>query len=49
MIETKKSRKTPQNANRNVVPNIIHQVISFIQKKSKSENLVNKLILNLGA
>jgi|LakMenE18May11ns_1017448.scaffolds.fasta_scaffold9574627_1 hypothetical protein len=44
----KKGRRTPQNANRNVVPNIMHQVVSFIQKKNKSENLVKKLIQNLG-
>lgn len=34
--EAKKPRRTPQNANRNVVPNIMHQVISYLQKKNKS-------------
>jgi hypothetical protein len=36
VFQNKKPRRTPQNANRNVVPNIMHQVISFLQKKSKS-------------
>lgn len=46
--ESKKSRKSPQNANRNVVPNIMHQVISFLQKKSKSGEVLEKLIQKLG-
>lgn len=36
MPEVKKGRRTTQNTNRNVVPNIMHQVISYLQKKSKS-------------
>lgn len=46
--EPKKSRRTPQNANRNVIPNIMHQVISFLQKKNKSEKIVERLIIKLG-
>lgn len=48
MHEVKKIRRTPQNSNRNVVPNIMHQVISFLQKKSKSERLVEKYIKQTG-
>lgn len=46
MKKTKK--KYPQNSNRNVVPNIIHHVISFIQNRNKSELLVGQLIERLG-
>lgn len=42
--EEKKKRRTPQNANRNIVPNIMHQVISFMLKKSRSGHLVEKLL-----
>ena len=32
----KRKQKVPQNSNRNVIPNIIHQVVSFMFKKKKS-------------
>lgn len=32
----KKKQKALQNSNRNVIPNIIHQVVSFMFKKKKS-------------
>lgn len=40
----KRKRKNPQNLNRNVAPNIIHQIFSFLQKKSKSQTLVERLL-----
>lgn len=46
--DSKKNRRSPQNANRNVVPNIMHQVISFLQKKSKSEKVLLRVIQRLG-
>jgi chorismate mutase len=36
-------KRTHENKNRNVVPNEINQIISFIQKKNKSGHLVSKL------
>ena len=48
MPDLKKGRRTPQNANRNVVPNIMHQVISYLQKKSKSEKMVKRVMKKLG-
>lgn len=46
--EIRKKRKVAQNGNRNIVPNIMHQVMSFLHKKNRSEKLVKKLILKLG-
>ena len=48
MAEVRKGRRTPQNANRNVIPNVMHQVISYLQKKSKSEQVIMKIISKLG-
>lgn len=39
----KKSKKSQQLQNRNVVPNIIRLILSFIQKKGKSSKIVQKL------
>jgi len=42
---TKKDKKKAiQLENRNVVPNIIRLILSFIQKKGKSMSLVEKLL-----
>lgn len=32
----KKTKKNQQNENRNIMPNIVNQILSFIQKKNKS-------------
>lgn len=42
MAYSKRERRIPQNVNRNVLPNVMHQVISFIQKRSKSGKLVER-------
>lgn len=34
--QQKKTKKNQQNENRNIVPNIVNQILSFIQKKNKS-------------
>lgn len=38
----RKARKNKQDENRNVIPNSIHQILSFIQKKTKSLSYVQK-------
>lgn len=45
---SKKSKKSQQLENRNVVPNIIRLVLSFIQKKGKSCSIVEKLLKRSG-
>lgn len=42
-IISKKSKKSQQLENRNVVPNIIRLILSFIQKKGKSSKIVERL------
>jgi hypothetical protein len=32
----KKQKKNQQNDNRNIIPNIVNQILSYIQKKNKS-------------
>lgn len=34
--QQKRVKKNQQNENRNIVPNIVNQILSFIQKKNKS-------------
>jgi hypothetical protein len=38
----KQAKKNKQDENRNVIPNSIHQILSFIQKKNKSLGYVQK-------
>jgi hypothetical protein len=42
-------RRAHENENRNVVPNEINQIISFIQKPSKSGRLVERLLAKFPA
>lgn len=46
--KNKKKKKFAQNTNRNVVPNIMHQVISFLFKKNRSGALAEKLLNEKG-
>jgi hypothetical protein len=39
-MKNKKNKRISQNSNRNVIPNIMHQVVSFLQKKNKSGEIV---------
>ena len=41
---SKKKSSMKQIENRNIVPNVIRLIISFIQKKGKSERIVAKLL-----
>jgi len=34
--QQKKTKKNQQNENRNIMPNIVNQILSYIQKKNKS-------------
>jgi hypothetical protein len=36
----KVKRKVQQDARRNILPNIIHQIFCFIQKRGRSEKIV---------
>ena len=45
---SKKSKKSQQLENRNVVPNIIRLILSFIQKKGKSCGIVERLLKRSG-
>lgn len=47
----KKGKKSKQMENRNVVPNIIRLILSYIQKKEKSQRVVEALLkrYNVGA
>ena len=40
----KKKSTMKQIENRNIIPNVIRLIISFIQKKGKSERIVKKLL-----
>ena len=42
---SKKKTCVAQSANRNVIPNIMHQLIAFVFKKNRSGGMVNKLLL----
>lgn len=39
-----KAKKQPQNALRNILPNIIHQIVCFIQKQKRSGEVVSKYL-----
>ena len=41
--EDKKKRKSRQSLYRNILPNILHQIFSFINKKNKSLKCVQKI------
>lgn len=41
---SKRTKKSKQLENRNVVPNIVRLVLSFVQKKGKSEKIVETLL-----
>ena len=43
--ERKKQKKLTQNIFRNVLPNVVHQIFSFIQKKNRSRTFVEKMIM----
>ena len=32
-------KKNQQNENRNIIPNVVNQILSYIQKKNKSLNM----------
>ena len=46
--ERQGSRKGLQNERRNVMPNLIHQILNFLNTESKSGVLVRKLLKTLG-
>ena len=43
----RKKREILQNKNRNVIPNIIHQIFSFLFKRNRSSHFVEKLLRKL--
>jgi hypothetical protein len=43
-ISHKDELRKDQNIFRNIMPNIIHQVVIFVQKKSKSKKFVEKVL-----
>jgi hypothetical protein len=45
----KKSKKSKQMENRNVVPNIVRLILSYIQKKEKSQRVVELLLKRYNA
>jgi hypothetical protein len=36
-------KKNQQNENRNIIPNIVNQILSYIQKKNKSQSMTEKI------
>lgn len=36
-------KKNQQNENRNIIPNIVNQILSYIQKKNKSLEMTEKI------
>lgn len=42
--EETKSNSAYLNEYRNILPNTIHQILSYIQRKNKSKNIISKLI-----
>jgi hypothetical protein len=38
------ARKPKQNAQRNILPNIVHQIFCFVQKKKRSGRIVKKYL-----
>ena len=47
MPETNKRRRNSQNENRNVIPNIVHKVISFMLKSIRSGKMVENTMTKL--
>lgn len=40
----KNEGKKDQNSFRNILPNIVHQLVIFVQKKSKSKKMVESIL-----
>lgn len=36
-------KKNQQNENRNIIPNVVNQILSYIQKKNKSLSMTEKI------
>ena len=47
MPETGKRRRSCQNENRNVIPNIVHKLFSYMLKNIKSGKLVKEIMQKL--
>ena len=47
MPETNKRRRNSQNENRNVIPNIVHKVFSFMLKNIRSGKMVESTMARL--
>lgn len=41
--QQKKGKRNQQNENRNIMPNIVNQILSFIQKKNKSLSTTERI------
>jgi hypothetical protein len=47
--QQRKQKKNQQNENRNIMPNIVNQILSFIQKKNKSMGTTEKIFAKYNA
>ena len=43
MRPKKRNRRNKQDENRNIIPNIVHQILAFVQKKTKSEKIITRI------